>query len=227
MEPTKEYKKKIPKNVYEIIVKGVPSLRPVQIKAIEAGIFKGKNLVVCSPTASGKTLVAEMAMLDGILNKKKKVVYIVPLRALASEKFKEFKEKYGTFIKIAISTGDFDSDDSYLRFYDLIITTSEKLDSLIRHHSPWLQDIGVVIVDEIHLLNDATRGPTLEVVISLIKKIINPQIIALSATIGNPLEISEWLDAELVYDEWRPVKLHKGVLHGNNIEFYEELWERE
>ncbi len=211
----------IPKNVYEIINKQVKEFRPVQEKAIKQGLFQQKNLLVSAPTASGKTLIAEMAFLNTILNKKKKAIYVVPLRALASEKFEEFKKKY-PFIKTAISTGDFDSDDNYLKIYDLIITTSEKLDSLLRHRSEWLNSVGLLIVDEIHLLNDPSRGPTLEIVITLLKKLINPQIIALSATIGNPKELSEWLEAELVFDTYRPVKLFKGVMMNHSVRFFDE-----
>ena len=100
--------------------------------------------------------------------------------------------------RTAISSGDIDSDDSYLEKYDLIITTSEKFDSLIRHKTPWLNKIKVVIIDEIHLLHDSTRGPTLDVI------------------------ITKWLNAELVLDDWRPVKLHKGIYLDGEIEFYEE-----
>jgi len=205
----------IPKHIWSKI--GIDKLRPVQEKAIKQGLFTGKNLVICSPTASGKTLIAEMAILN-IISLGKKAVYIVPLRALASEKYKEFKEKYD--FKIAVSTGDFDSDDNYLSIYDLIITTSEKMDSLLRHRSEWIKDIGLLIIDEIHLINDSERGPVLEMVITLLKKLLNPQIIALSATIGNPETLADWLDAELVVDNWRPVKLKHGILNGDKIEFY-------
>jgi len=99
--------------------------------------------------------------------------------------------------------------------------TSEKLDSLIRHHSPWLSMVKTIIIDEIHLLNDIERGPTLEILITLLKKLLkNVQIIGLSATIGNPEELAEWLSADLVEDDWRPVKLHKGIYHDGEIEFY-------
>jgi len=222
MTKLSKYKEKIPKSVYEIISHQVGELRPAQMKAINSGLFNDKNLLVCTPTASGKTLVAEMGFLYTILEKKKKAVYVVPLRALASEKYKEFREKYEKYgLRIAISTGDFDSDDAYLKAYDLIITTSEKLDSLLRHKAPWLNSVGLLIIDEIHLLNDASRGPTLEMVITLIRMLIDPQIIALSATIGNPEELAEWLNAILIYDEWRPVKLYKGIMINHELEFYE------
>jgi len=214
---------KIPGKIFQVLKDdGIEKLRGSQEKAIKAGLLDGKNLLVCTPTASGKTLVAELAMTKAILEGKGKAIYIVPLKALATEKYKDFKRKYEKLMKIALSIGDLDSADPYLADYDLIICTSEKLDSLMRHHSPWLRYVSVVIVDEIHLLNDQSRGPTLEIVLTILRKILkNVQIIGLSATIGNEQELAEWLGANLVEDTWRPVKLKKGVYLDGEIEFKE------
>jgi len=210
-------RKKIPDKIYELLEQqGIKEFRPAQVKAIKAGVFEKKNILVCTPTASGKTKVAEFAFLKAFFDGSKSV-YVVPLKALANEKYKDFKRLY-PFMKIALSIGNLDSGDPYLVKYDLIITTSEKLDSLIRHHAPWLPSVKCVIIDEIHLLNDAERGPTLEVLITLLKKILKElQVIGLSATIGNPEELAEWLGAELVIDNWRPVELKKAVLHENKL----------
>ena len=216
----KSIKSKIPSELYNILEKEILKLRPAQEKAIKKGLLERKNLLVCTPTASGKTLIAELAALKSIIEGNGKAIYIVPLKALASEKYKDFKKRYGDVAKIALSIGDIDSADSYLVDYDLIITTSEKLDSLIRHHAPWLSLISTVIIDEIHLLNDPGRGPTLEILITILRQLLKKsQIIALSATIGNPEELAAWLKAELVIDDWRPVKLHKGVYLDGEIEF--------
>ncbi|MBI4738732.1 DEAD/DEAH box helicase [Candidatus Woesearchaeota archaeon] len=214
----------IPREVYEVLENsGIRTLRPCQEKAIGAGLLQGKNILVCTPTASGKTLVAELAALHAIQHQKGKAVYIVPLKSLASEKHKEFKKKYGHLAKIALSIGDLDTADPYLHTYDLIICTSEKLDSLIRHHTPWLKEVACVIVDEIHLLNDASRGPTLEIILTILKKIVPcAQIVGLSATIGNEQELAQWLGAHLVHDTWRPVELHKGVYCEGKIDFVNE-----
>jgi len=213
-------KNRIPEELYEILKKDIEELRPAQKKAIESGLLDGKNLLVCTPTASGKTLIAELAALKSIIEGKGKAIYIVPLKALASEKLKDFKKRYDGIAKIALSIGDIDRADSYLIDYDLIITTSEKLDSLIRHHAPWLSLISTIIIDEIHLLNDPSRGPTLEILITILRQLLKKsQIIALSATIGNPEELAEWLKAELVADDWRPVKLHKGVYLNGEVDF--------
>jgi helicase len=221
METLDSIKSSIPEKLYSILQsEGIDNLRPAQTKSLKAGLLEGKSLLVCTPTASGKTLVAELAFMNSILNRKGKAIYIVPLKALASEKYKEFSRKYGSLMKIGVSIGDLDSSDPYLHTFDLIITTSEKLDSLIRHHTPWLKDVAVVVVDEVHLLNDPGRGPTLEILITMLKLLIkNAQFIALSATIGNEKELAEWLDAKLVDDKWRPVDLHKGIYFDGKIEF--------
>ncbi|MBI2550228.1 DEAD/DEAH box helicase [Candidatus Woesearchaeota archaeon] len=214
-------KDKIPQKLYDAITTaGVSELRPAQVKSLASGLLESRNLLVCTPTASGKTLIAELAAVSSILNKKGKAVYVVPLKALASEKYNDFKKRYGSFIRVALSVGDFDASDHYLSDYDLIICTAEKLDSLIRHHAPWVRMIAVVIIDEIHLLNDAGRGPTLEILITILRKLLpKAQFIGLSATIGNPEELAKWLDAGLVVDSWRPVKLHQGVYRNGVISF--------
>lgn len=219
----KEIKNLLKEEFYEVLEKeGISELRPAQEKAIKAGLLNGKNLLVCTPTASGKTLIAELTMINTILSKGGKAIYIVPLKALANEKYNDFKKRYSHLIRIALSVGDFDSADAYLMDYDLIITTSEKLDSLIRHNAPWIPMLKVVVIDEIHLLNDFERGPTLEILITLLKQVLKKvQIIALSATIGNPRVLAEWLDAELILDDWRPVKLKKGVFYNSKITFFE------
>lgn len=202
---------------------GITELRPAQQKALDAGLLTGENILVCTPTASGKTLIAEMGAMKTILENGGKAIYIVPLIALANEKYKEFKRKYGHLCKVALSIGDRDSTDGYLTDYDLIICTAEKLDSLIRHHSPWLIHVKFAAIDEIHLLNDPSRGPTLEILITVLKKVLkNVQILGLSATIGNPDELAEWLDAKLVQDNWRPVPLKKGTFYHGELEFIEE-----
>ena len=221
MNTLQSIKDKIPEELYTVLSNdGISDLRPSQTKAIKAGLLEGKSLLVCTPTASGKTLVAELACISAILNKKGKAIYIVPLKALATEKYKDFQRRYGSFIKIGMSIGDFDSSDPYLHTYDLIICTSEKLDSLIRHHAMWIRDVSVIVVDEVHLLNDPGRGPTLEIVLTILKQMRkDAQLIALSATIGNEKELAEWLDAQLVEDTWRPVRLEKGIYYEGEIEF--------
>lgn len=216
----KELKSKVPSKFFEVLKEeNIEELRPAQVKSIEKGLLERKNLLVCTPTASGKTLIAEMAALKSILEGRGKAVYIVPLIALANEKYKEFKKKY-SFLKVALSIGDVDSSDPKLANYDLIITTSEKMDSMLRHHAPWINDVATIIIDEIHMINDPHRGPTLEILMTMLRQILKKvQVIGLSATIGNPQELAAWMNANLVIDNWRPVKLHKGVYYDGEVEF--------
>jgi len=217
-----EIKNKIPKDLYDVLkAEKIKELMPCQQKAIKAGLLDEKSLLVCTPTASGKTLVAEIAAASSIINGKGKAVYIVPLKALAYEKARDFKRKYSKLFKVALSIGDTDSSETYLANYDLIICTAEKLDSLIRHRAPWLKYVKVVVADEVHLLNDPGRGPTLEILLTILRQQLKEiQLLGLSATIGNPEELAKWLNAKLIKDDWRPVDLHKGIYHDGEIEFY-------
>lgn len=191
---------------------GILELYPPQAEAVEKGLLEGKNLLAAIPTASGKTLLAEFAMLKSI-QAGGKALYIVPLRALASEKFRRFQEFSELGIRVGISTGDYDLRDEGLGVNDIIVATSEKTDSLLRNETAWMQKISVVVADEVHLIDSANRGPTLEVTLTKLRK-INPscQILALSATVGNADELAAWLEAELVVSEWRPTELLEGVL---------------
>jgi len=215
---------RVPDSVLAVLSKqGIETLRPAQEKAIKLGLLEGKNLLVCTPTASGKTLIAEFACLRAIVEQGMKAVYIVPLKALATEKYREFTRKWGHLARVALSMGDTDSAESRLADYDLVIVTSEKLDSLLRHRASWIAGVGVLVVDEIHLLDDAGRGPTLEILITLLRQTLPKlQLLGLSATIGNPAELAEWLDATLVTDSWRPVRLYKGVYLEGEVRFEEE-----
>ncbi|WMW22426.1 ATP-dependent DNA helicase [Methanolobus mangrovi] len=203
---------------------GIKELYPPQAQTIEKGLLEGNNMLAAIPTASGKTLLAELAMLKAIANGGK-ALYIVPLRALATEKFERFKSFSSIAIKngglkVGISTGDFESRDEWLGSNDIIVATSEKTDSLLRNETSWMQEITTIVVDEVHLLDSVNRGPTLEVTLTKLMK-LNPecQIIALSATVGNAYEVADWLKAKLVLSEWRPTDLHEGVYYGGNINF--------
>jgi ATP-dependent DNA helicase len=209
----------IPENLKQrYLANGIVELYPPQAECIRTGILDGKNLLVSIPTASGKTLIAEMAMHTHIANKGK-CLYIVPLKALASEKFDEFANKG---IRIGIATGDFDRRDDSLGKNDIIVATSEKVDSLLRNSARWIRDITLLVIDEIHLIDSENRGPTLEMVITKLRY-RNPdmQIIGLSATIGNPQLLAGWLGAELVSSTWRPVDLRQGVFWNDRIHFRE------
>ena len=201
---------------------GVTKLFPPQELAINRGVLNGENFVLACPTASGKTLIAELCMLKNILLNRTRCLYIVPLRALASEKYEEFRTKYGSLnVNVGVSTGDYDVAAKSLRGFHILVATSEKVDSLLRQRCDWLtNNLSVAVFDEVHFLNDKQRGPTLEILLSRIR-IINPktQILALSATISNAREIASWLGAQLVESNWRPVPLKEGVYLENKINF--------
>lgn len=202
---------------------GISNLFPPQAKAFKTGILDGTNLVLAIPTSSGKTLVAEICMLKTIIDGRGKALYLVPLKSLAREKYTEFKKYESLGITTSMSVGDYDSPGRSLHDADIVIVTTERADSLIRHKAEWISDIGIVVADEIHLINDPKRGPTLEMVIAKLNQIKqNIQLVALSATISNANQIAEWLDAELVKDTWRPVPLSEGVYLDGNINFYIE-----
>jgi helicase len=183
-------------------------------------VLNGENLVLSIPTASGKSLVAYIAIVNRLISKSGKALYVVPLKALAKEKYEELRLFENLGLKVGISTGDLDDSDPRLYRYDIIVCTSEKADSLLRHGVNWIEKIRVLVIDEIHLIHDAVRGPTLEVIISRFKS-LNPdtQIIALSATIKNAVDLSLWLDGKLIQSDWRPVPLREGVYLKNKIKF--------
>ena len=198
---------------------GYVNLHPPQAEAIPIAL-QGHNLVVAIPTASGKSLIGYIPALDMMVRKGKKVLYIVPLKALASEKKDDFEKFSKLGIKAHLSTGDLDSDDKNLQDADIIVATSEKADSMIRHGSTWMEQVGLVIADEVHMIHDPGRGPTLEVILTkLMRRNRDLQIIALSATMSNAFDLAEWLHAKLVESDWRPIPLKEGVYYDGRIQF--------
>ncbi|PSQ16535.1 ski2-like helicase [Halobacteriales archaeon QS_7_69_60] len=198
---------------------GIESLYPPQAAAVEAGVTAGESLVASVPTASGKTLVAQLAMLSAV-DRGGTALYIVPLRALASEKREEFSVFEDHGVSVGVATGDYENSGEWLADKDVIVATSEKVDSLVRNGAPWIDDLDCVVADEVHLVDDPGRGPTLEVTLAKLRR-VNPavQVVALSATVGNAADVAEWLDAELVDSTWRPIELRKGVHYGQAVHF--------
>ncbi|WP_144799009.1 DEAD/DEAH box helicase [Halorubrum depositum] len=194
--------------------RGIRELYPPQAAAVDAGVCEGANVVAAIPTASGKTFVAEL----GLLTADGPGLYVCPLRALAREKYEAFAALPG--VDVGISTGDFDATGEALAGNDVVVATSEKVDSAIRNGADWVDELACVVVDEVHLLGAERRGPTLEVTLATLRR-RNPdvQVVALSATVDNPEAIAGWLDATLVESDWRPVDLRTGVAVGGHVEF--------
>ena len=209
-----------PKVIDFLKSEGYEELFEPQEQSVKAGLFdEKKNFLITIPTASGKTLIAMLAILSHLSKHKTKVVYLTPLRALTSEKFEEFKKleklNLGRKIKIALSTGDSKEKKEKLEDADVIFLTNESMDANLAFQKDWIYDIGLVVSDEIHLIGDNTRGPTLEIILTRFKSGFigknPPKIIGLSATISNSNELADWLNCELVESTFRRVPLSEAV----------------
>lgn len=200
---------KLPSEVIEALKRrGINTLTPPQAEAIKKGLLEGRSLVVVAPTASGKTLVGELALINTWLNGGKGI-YVSPLKALAEEKYEEFKFWRDLGIRVGITTGDYDNPGEELKRYDWIIATYERMDSVFRLKPSWLNEVKTIVIDELHMVGDEDRGPIVEL-LAVRSLLNNLQVVGLSATVGEPQILSEWLDSELVISDWRPVKLIEG-----------------
>ena len=200
---------------------GILHLHPPQHEAMES-VFSNTNTLLAIPTASGKSLVAYIAILNRLMvvEPGSKAVYIVPLKALANEKHEELTELAAAVgLSVGLGIGDSSSEAKKIDESDILVCTSEKLDSLMRNRSEMMSNVSIVIADEFHLMNDSTRGPTLEINLTRLRYLRpNAQIIALSATVGNCEELAKWLDAHLVLSTWRPVALEYSTFHDHHLE---------
>ena len=203
-------------------------LLPVQERAVrELGLLgpnSTRNLIVFSPTSSGKTFVGEMAMVQAA-RQNRKVFYLVPLKALAEEKYRELRDRYdGAGIRVIVSSRDhseFDADILGLDF-GIAVVVYEKLQSLLVGYPTLIERTGLVVVDELQILTDPVRGPSLELLLTkLITAKKRPRIIGLSAVLGYAERLAEWLEAELLVEHHRPVELRKGVLHRGSFKYRE------
>ena len=200
---------------------GINTLHPPQAQALPA-LLLGKNTLVAIPTASGKSLLAYMAMVKRLSegHDRSKAIYIVPLKALAMEKYEELSELGRALnLSVGLGIGDATSEAKNIKECNILVCTSEKLDSLLRHNAEMVADVCCVVADEFHLMNDGTRGPTLEINLTRLRHIKpDAQLVALSATVGNASALAEWLEAELVVSEWRPVALEYATFHDFHVE---------
>ncbi|MHA1647531.1 MAG: DEAD/DEAH box helicase, partial [Promethearchaeota archaeon] len=186
--------------------------------------------LIMAPSSSGKTLIAEISIINSIIKYHKKALYLVPLRALASEKYTYFKNTYQNLdIETKMLIGDQEINQLLISQADILIITFEKFDSLLRNsqNSEWIDDINLIIIDEVHILGDMNRGPRLENLILRIYRLTTPpQIIALSATISNVDNIFDWFNYlekkyrkksfEIESNSNRPVELQYKIIQSNN-----------
>jgi helicase len=209
----------------KILLRQLGELMPVQALSVEAGLLEGKNQLIVSATATGKTLVGELAGLQNILNKKGKMLFLVPLVALANQKYGQFTKRYspiattslrvGTSRVIKGTKGMLTSLSS-----DIIVGTYEALDFVIRSGNiKSLGNIGTVVIDEVHMLEDKERGHRLAGLIARLEFMApDAQFIYLSATVGKPKWLAEKLGAELIEFEERPVPIERHLIFAPEYE---------
>jgi len=189
---------------------GFTYLYNFQFEAIKRGL--ANNIIVNIPTGGGKTLVAEVLMIDYLLkNKGKKVVYVAPLRSLVREKWNDFKKWYPLGIRVGMAMGDYWLSEGSLNNKDIIVTTYPKFVSLINHRESFLDKVGMIVIDEFH-----TMSPEIEI-IGAFAKMYNWRVVALSATVGNIEQLADWLDAVIYRSADRPIKLSGGIVLKGNI----------
>jgi helicase len=202
-------------------------LLPAQSMAVERGLFKGKDLLVVSATATGKTLIGELAGVNNALSGKGKLLFVVPLVALANQKYSEFDGRYrdiglSTSIRIGssrIRTRDWvRAEPDYSA--DILVGTYEGVDQVLRtNNAELLGEIGTIVVDEVHMLEDEERGSRLDGLISRLKALApRSQRIYLSATVGNPHALAHELGADLVEYEERPVPIERHLVFAHEHE---------
>jgi helicase len=203
---------------------GYRELLPLQAEAISRyPVSRGGNLVVFAPTSSGKTFVAEMAAVRQ-LEQGRKVVYLVPTKALAEEKYRQWVAAYDRLgLRILISTRERPEADARVIAgnYDLLIAVYEKMKSFLVVRPEILGQIGLVVVDELQMLADPLRGAALELVLlKLVGGPKPPQLIALSAVLSDATRLSQWLHSDVLVYRKRPVEIREGVFNCEDGRFH-------
>jgi superfamily II RNA helicase len=179
-------------------------LDPFQLDAIEA-VDKRVNVLVSAPTGSGKTLIANYAI-GRELDREQRTFYTTPLKALSNQKYHELCERYGAD-RVGLLTGD----TSINRTAPIVVMTTEVLRNMLLTESNQLTLLGLVVLDEVHYLQDPYRGGVWEEVLILTPESV--RFVALSATIGNADFLGEWLTevrgpTTVIVERTRPIVLH-------------------
>lgn len=204
--------------------KGIENLLPLQETALrEYSFLRGENLIVFAPTSSGKTFIAEMAAIKN-LESNKKVIYLVPTKALAEEKYRTFTNLYGKLgYKIVISTRERPESDSIVLdgSFDFLIAIYEKMKAYLVTKPEILSQVGLIIVDELQMMGEANRGDIIDMILTKIKySPYKMQIIGLSAVLGDASHIANWLNCDLLVFNKRPVELREGIFNLSDNYFY-------
>jgi helicase len=205
-------------NLTSLVEDRFETLLPVQSLAVENGALDGRDQLVVSATATGKTLIGELAGVDRVLKSEGKMLFLVPLVALANQKHESFQERYGDVANVSIRVGASRINDDGNRFdpnADIIVGTYEGIDHALRTGRD-LGDIGTVVIDEVHTLGEDERGHRLDGLISRLKYYTekrkqDAQWVYLSATVGNPEQLAAQLEATLIEFEERPVPIERHV----------------
>lgn len=196
---------------------GIQFLLPIQSLALDANILDGKSCIVIGPTSCGKTFIGEVTCIQHALARRR-CLYLVPFKALAEEKFVDFSRKYARpeiGADILISTADRRDHDRRLVEGDfhIAILTYEKLSAMLVLHPGILTNAGAMIVDEIQMVSDYSRGAELELLLTRARQIApDLQVVGLSAVVSDLNGFDDWLGAVVIHDDHRPVTLREGVL---------------
>lgn len=196
----------------------IHKLNKLQLDAInEFGVLNGEHLVASAPTSSGKTMLGELASIKGVLSRQR-TLFLMPLKALVSDKRRYFQRVYGSFgIRTIEATGETDDISPLLKGrYDIALLTYEKFAAIVLTCPYILGQVSTVVVDEVQMIADQNRGANLEFILTLLRmwrrEGIEPQVIALSAVIGETNGLERWLGARLLRRNERPVPLDEGLL---------------
>lgn len=201
--------KLIPQALQKYLVR-FDRLNPLQSKAVPTVLSTSGHVMVVAPTSAGKTLIGEVAALRSIVSERKPAVWLLPARALAAEVGETARRWNEHGIRTVELTGETNMSSDTVRNAQLWVATTEKFEALYRRSSlrEFIATVGCLIIDEVHLVGDPTRGATLESLIARLRAVEGrTRIVALSATVSNAEELADWFNAQLVRSAWRPTIL--------------------
>jgi helicase len=209
----------LPDSILDAWAAAIPALNALQIAAInDFGVLDGEHLLVSAPTSSGKTLIGELAALTSV-HDGGRALFLLPTKALVNDKQREFETKYAASgVRCVRATGDYSDQVADIRLgrFELCLMTYEKATTMALHQPQLLDQVGCVVVDEIQMLADETRGANLEFLLTLLRMRrrhgTEPQVVGLSAVIGETHGLERWLGGRLLRRHERPVPLQEGVL---------------